>query len=1783
MFLASVRSPGSRVAAIPSSGSRRELVRLAGIWPVLACLLVLLPLSARADASYHPLSTGDFSQDWSSPGLISTNDDWSGVPGLVGYLGQDITTTTGTNPQTLLTVSAAANDVDVVANQTNPNITNGGVAEFAIANPTVALQGSGTADAPYLLLHLDTTGRTGVIVRFNARDIDASGDNAIQQVAVQYRVGPAGNFVDLPSGYIADATTGPSLATQVTAVEVTLPVAAENQPQVQVRIMTTNAVGNDEWVGIDDIQVTSTGAGGGGVAPTITDEPDSVTVAAGGTAVFSVTANGTAPLDYQWRKDGLDLSDAGNVSGADTATLTLTNVQAADEADYTVLVSNGTGTDLSSIASLTVEVPVAPGIVTPPAPQTVFAGGTAVFSVTASGTAPLAYQWHKDGADLDGAIGATLTLTNVQPGAAAGYSVTVTNSVDSVTSGSAALTVVVPDLYWSLTAGSFSQDWSNPALITANDNWSAVPSLIGYLGQDITTGTGVDPQTLLGTSSVANDLEVIANAVNPNTLTSGGVAEFDAIANPTIALQGSGTADAPNLVLHLDTRGRTAVTVSYNLRDLDGSGDNAAQAVALQYRLGDTGPFTNLPAAYVADATQGPSLSGLVTPVSVVLPPEADNQAKVQLRFITTNAVGSDEWTGLDDLSVTSVSDGVARVFVTPTEGDTLVGESAPVTDIYSLRLNTAPAGPVTVRATADGQTEVSADGVNFGATADVVFTDLLPRAVTVRAVNDGINEAATHFSVISHAVVASADAAYTAAVAIPALTAGVLDDDGGTGVTRIHTIQGAGAVSPLTGYQVTINGVVTGFFTGSTGTRDGFFVQELDANADADPATSEGVYVFLGSASPLAATAAALNVGDVVTVTGQAAEYNGLTEVDTLSAITVGGTATLPAALPVTLPHAGGTYLERYEGMRISLPQTLTVTDNYDLGHFGQIILSHGRLSQPTNIVAPGAPAQAQLAANLANQILLDDGTSRGYPDPTPYLFDDGAGATLRAGDTTTGVSGVLTYQFGAYMLQPAAAPLFTRVNPRPAAVPAVGGSLRVSIGNVLNLFNGDGAGGGFPTSRGASNHEEYQRQLAKTVAGILAPAPDIMGLTEVENDGYGPASALAQLVTALNAAAPAGTTYAYVDAAAVDIVTDVIHSAFIYRVETVETVGAPAMLSSPYYNNHARNPLAQTFREKATGAVVTVSINHFRAKASVSSMSDGIVPNPNNDQGDGQGNNNYLRTKEAEALTAWLATDPTGSGDPDFLIIGDLNAYAKEDPITLLQNAGYVNLTEQFEGVGGYSYSFDGAFGHLDHALASPSLATQVTGAATWHVNADEPIYYDYNTEDKSVAQQAINTGTPYRYADHDPVIMGFNLAVAPVISGGPVAQTVTVGNSVTFSVTAAGFPAPTYQWRRNGVPISGADAASYTIASPVTADAGSYDVAITNSAGTVFSGAALLTVNPAPATLFLAPLLQAYDGTPRVVTAATTPAGLPVAITYAGSPTPPVNPGVYPVTATSTSPDYTGTVTDSLVVTVTALVRHAPVLHGGVDGSLQVLLPESITLNGSAWVSGDLLVPGTPGVQQIGLPVYAGTIDGTGAVAPSSHTVTLNNGAVLRHVVRRTDPLTLPVVAAPPQPTGTRSVTLGSANPTDFPTIRNLTMSGPASRKVTVPAGTYGTFTANGSCSFVFGVAGATEPAVYNLQSLVLNGTCRLVVVGPVIVNLANGLVLNATAGDADHPEWLEINLAAGGLTLNGTASLAGYVAAPAGTVTLNGSSKLTGGLAADGLTVTATATLIEPAGD
>ena len=561
---------------------------------------------------------------------------------------------------------------------------------------------------------------------------------------------------------------------------------------------------------------------------------------------------------------------------------------------------------------------------------------------------------------------------------------------------------------------------------------------------------------------------------------------------------------------------------------------------------------------------------------------------------------------------------------------------------------------------------------------------------------------------------------------------------------TFIHEVQGSGGVSPLNGASgVVIEGVVVGDFQDISTQLKGFFLQEEDSEADTNPATSEGIFVYDYGFMDV-------NVGDVVRVMGNVAEYYDLTELNYVSNMAVCPAGGVASAATVTLPVDSLDVWEQYEGMLINIPQTLYASGNYNQGRYGEVDLSVGdRLDNPTNVVLPGAEAIALQDLNDRSRIQLEDGSTVQNPLPLPPYIGDGN--TLRAGDTIPELTGVLHYSFGAYELHPTGAVNFTRVNARDEIPPDVGGTLNVASFNVLNYFVtlDDGSCPYSGGCRGADNAVEFTRQRDKIIAAIVEMDADVIGLMEMEN--HPDDAALQDLVSGLNDVAGDGT-YDYIATGPVG--ADVIKVAFIYRPSAVTPVGSYAILDSsvdPTFNDDKNRPaLAQTFEQNGTGGTFTAVVNHLKSKGS--SCDD--IGDP--DMGDGQGNCNLTRTAAATALVNWLAGDPTGSGDTDFLIIGDLNSYAMEDPIAAITSEGYTNLIESFVGPDAYSYVFYGQAGYLDHALSSPDLTSQVTGVVEWHINADEPAALDYNDYN----QPDLYSAGPYRASDHDPVIVGLDL---------------------------------------------------------------------------------------------------------------------------------------------------------------------------------------------------------------------------------------------------------------------------------------------------------------------------------------------------------------------------------------------------------------------------------------
>ena len=771
---------------------------------------------------------------------------------------------------------------------------------------------------------------------------------------------------------------------------------------------------------------------------------------------------------------------------------------------------------------------------------------------------------------------------------------------------------------------------------------------------------------------------------------------------------------------------------------------------------------------------------------------------------VSVNA--GDEDFAVDNFRIIGTSGATIEPAIVVKSGDGIsVDEDLTIIDTFTVEFSTVPTDPVEITMSApDGQSLVSTDGVFFSNTVTIIPTDTLPTTIYVRAANDSIDENSPHFGEITFAT-SSADPDYNELTINP-LSVEIEDNE----ITKIHDIQGAGDASAMDGEVVTVEAVVTGLVTNNAGVVTGFFLQEEDADADADAATSEGIFVFAYDPS--------VSVGDKVRVTATVDEFNGLTELTGVSEISTLDTGVQLPTVTVINIGIDADY-ESVEGMRVELvsggDDPLTVIENFNLDRYGEVVVSEGIQTQPTQIYDAQTQAteiDALADANAANRLLIEDNITGQNPD-THVLIDSGDGTPLEAGDPITAdgptlrlgselasVTGIMNYAFGDYRLQ-VDAPLdvVEGTGERPDAVPDVGGDLQVASFNVLNFFTtidepGAGTGpNGDLDPRGADTAEEYTRQLDKLVSAILELDAEVIGLQELENNGFGPGSAIAALVDALNAALGANV-YSFVDPGTDFVGTDAITTGVIYKHDVVTLTGVAVLnyeessadetwaLVDQIQSLTGTDPVGDFDRNRPTvaatfedndGSEFTVAVNHYKSKGD-SGLFDlfedavaagvpaelilALVQDPNFDQGDGQGYWNQVRTDAALELANWLQTNPTGAGSTDNLVLlGDLNSYAMEDPVQALIDAGFSDLAQALIGTSAYSYVFDGQQGTLDYALASGGLLDNITGAAEWHINADEPDLLNY---DLSFNDPAFYNDDPFAVSDHDPMLIGLVL---------------------------------------------------------------------------------------------------------------------------------------------------------------------------------------------------------------------------------------------------------------------------------------------------------------------------------------------------------------------------------------------------------------------------------------
>lgn len=605
-----------------------------------------------------------------------------------------------------------------------------------------------------------------------------------------------------------------------------------------------------------------------------------------------------------------------------------------------------------------------------------------------------------------------------------------------------------------------------------------------------------------------------------------------------------------------------------------------------------------------------------------------------------------------------------------------------------------------------------------------------------------------------------------------------------------IARIQGTGDATPLAGQRVRTRGVVTAAYP--TGGFRGLFIQTAGTGGAIDPATHDGsdaLFVFMGSAPASSYPA----IGSHVEVTGTADEFFGMTQVAATGVAPVaepGSVAPAQVGWPRTAEER-----EDLEGMLLAPQGAFTVADNFSLNQFGEIRLAAGTttLPQATDVARPLSPeALAVEADNLAREVVLDDGATANFlttakDTPLPWLTGH---PSIRVGAPATFTGPVvLDYRFDQWRFQPtqqlsaandATVRPATFADTRRSAPEPVAGDVTVASFNVLNFFKETGvdyvADGGVCSSfadragnpitvrsctgegpRGAWDATNRDRQQAKTVEAINGLDADVLGLMEIENSAKFVTperrdDALAFLVDALNADA-GFAKWDYVRSPAVAdqpalADQDVIRNAFIYQPAVVETVGASQMHVDPAFDN-AREPEAQVFRP--VGGEVeqefVAIVNHFKSKGSGSGEDA--------DQGDGQGASNASRVRQAESLVGFVDEVTASAGTDRVFLLGDFNAYTQEDPMQVLYDAGFEDLTSQKAEES--TYVFSGRTGSLDHVLASESILDDVRDADVWQINSVESVAYEYSRFNYNAT--SFYAADPFRASDHDPLLVGFD----------------------------------------------------------------------------------------------------------------------------------------------------------------------------------------------------------------------------------------------------------------------------------------------------------------------------------------------------------------------------------------------------------------------------------------
>lgn len=896
----------------------------------------------------------------------------------------------------------------------------------------------------------------------------------------------------------------------------------------------------------------------------------------------------------------------------------------------------------------------------------------------------------------------------------------------------------------------YSQDFSSLA-----HSATGYPS--GWLGWTVGTSTS----TTYSVSTAIADRALVANS--SASTSSGNIHNY----NGKIGFLNTGSLDL-GLVLCLNTVGKKNILVNYDVMTLrnpyDSSSNTRIREISLQYRTDTSGPFITLSGIEYRNNTIRQNATGITTPQnlmpkSIVLPSDCDNIPRLQIRWVSRDVSG----VGLrPSFAIDNIKVDTALVFsplllhharegVIPEKGSFTINLSAakPITTSFSYSVSGSAVLGVDYTLEAKGISPplsiTSPSGtISLAPSVSSISIDCIP-------VNDAYVEG------METVVFRITNPPVDFALKDSTVLIRIIDDE----PSPISMIQGNGSVAQSGTHYV--EGIITGRFPLLS--PAGFYLQEEDADADADTNTSEGIYVISDTA---------LDVGDKVRILGDTYEGSIAPSyhqacISPLEIILISKGNPMPRASDIKLPLISKSDMERYEGMLVHFTDTLTVTNNSNLGKYGEITISQGGLIyQPSQIIDPNDTVSGGVnASGKANVSLID--SIKKQNDLRSFLLDDGRTSamsilpyvdvdnTLRLGSTLDSLWGIMTFAFDEYRLQPLDISKVKINHQARPGVPSISADANIKVAsfNVLNYFNGDGLGGAFPTSRGANSLAEFSRQRDKIIKAIIELNADVAGLIEIENDGIGANSAIQNLVNGVNAYLGAETYSIINDGDTIQHFNkDEIRCGIIYKSKILDTLGAGILSSDTVFN---RPPLAQAFRVRSSDSVFVFIINHFKSKGCEESKG------ADKDQADGQGCYNDKRKKQAAALVSFINNEvKTKSKSNKILSMGDYNSYYEEDPLDTIRSGGLIVLSDSKS----YSYLYQGQIGSLDNAIVTKELLPFITGVEKWNINAAEPSYLDYEDDIDDGASDMTNfwsflySDVPFRCSDHDPVLVGLKL---------------------------------------------------------------------------------------------------------------------------------------------------------------------------------------------------------------------------------------------------------------------------------------------------------------------------------------------------------------------------------------------------------------------------------------